>query len=56
MRPRTNISGGHCGTRTGAGPLVIETIGTTRIAEQDASHPERRYSRSGLRAVQARRG
>src|SRR5262249_10294530 len=32
--------GGHCGTGTGAGPLVIETIGTARIAEQVASHRE----------------
>src|SRR3954451_25382567 len=39
MRPRTNISA-DCGTRTGAGPLVIEPIGTTRIAEHVASHRE----------------
>ena len=32
------LLGGHCGTRTGAGPLVIETIGTARIAEHVASH------------------
>ena len=48
--------GGHCGTRTGAGPLVIETIGTARIAEHVASHRERRYSRRGICAGQARRG
>jgi hypothetical protein len=34
---------------------VIETIGTARIAEQDASHRERRYSGRGICAVQARR-
>src|SRR5215510_5149240 len=41
--PRTRAApheplGGHCGTRTGAGPLEIETIGTARTAEHVASH------------------
>src|SRR6478736_4601158 len=42
--------GGHCGTRTGTGPVVVDTRGAARTAEHVASHRKRRYSGLSPRA------
>ena len=52
--PRRNFSG-RSGIRTGAGPAVIATGDTARIAKQFASHRLRRYPRAAIPAGQARR-